>query len=141
MAPPDSFDDQAEIRSVDNNNLSTMDSAMAIQLLLDNRDGRVIGKSVKTIPGSTISSGIYLQQLPESSPMKLIACREVSRWSAEKSVIISRCIRFVKPICEVNIQLKLTWIRKLFTVEKNKIVWIISIKGMYVQVSNYLRSY
>lgn len=75
MAPPESIAAQVQIRSVDCNSLSTQDFAMALQLLLDKRDGRVIGKSLKTIFGSTIRSGIYLLQLPEISPMKVKACR------------------------------------------------------------------
>ena len=66
---------QVQMRSVDAHSLLAADSAVELQLSSERRDGKVTGKSLNTVSGSTIRSGIYLQQQPDNRPTNRSACR------------------------------------------------------------------
>lgn len=66
---------QVQMRSVDAHSLFAADSATGTHLLSERMAGRVTGKSLKTTSGSTIRSGMYLQQLPDSRATNRSACK------------------------------------------------------------------
>lgn len=66
---------QVQIRMVHTQSLSTRGPAMMLQELSDRRDGKVTGKSLKTVVGSMVRSGMYIHHLLDSRPIKRRACR------------------------------------------------------------------
>lgn len=67
---------QTQMRSVEIQSLSVTGAAMELQVLSERREGKVTGKSLRTVVGSIIRRGIYAQQILDIRPTNRSACTE-----------------------------------------------------------------